>query len=451
MRSLFLHLFTTLSLLGLIVAGCGKKPKTGNNQQETIREPVTPDEAFLEKQDVSCESNQACPNYLAKVVIRTGNGYNFCTGFLTDENILATSTSCLPRFIRLSGQNCSKDVFVYFPKTSNRPFERVGCVQVRQVSDLEGDDPILWRDDISFLELNKSLPYRRSGQISREGLLNSRSYTTWMVDQHDEYSAIVRKYNCNAIHNTYVNPLALNESSPSVVLADCIVPHGGSGAPVIDSRGKVRAVVSKGMDPKLRNFLESTGLLTRGLKDMFHATNFACAPTPDNDEVLDEKECRKNLSIYEADRVRHEMLSTNFVIGKLKREYEDYVNAQSKYVQLGVKLIAKDDTSGVYTTEIYPKCFRPFADWVPSLNSVRNNYTDKIRVPIRSFKKVMDAYARPEGIPTNTPEKTLNIKFSMKDVRSDRRSTVSLRFPEETRDRNFSGITDVCSNEQLLF
>lgn len=428
-----------------LLMGCGKKPNTDNGTPERVRPPQTEMDTYLEKQDVNCENNQACPNYIAKIVVLHGNDYKFCTGFLTDDNTVATSSSCIPDILKLSGQDCSRDVFFFFPKTSNRPAERVGCESVLQVSTLNGKDPILWRDDVAYLKLSKEVTNRRNAQILRDGVGNNKQFTAWMVDQQDEFSAIIKKSACESVHNNYVNPLVINESSPNMIFADCAATNGSTGAPVIDSRGKVRAMISVPMDRKLRTYLESTGLLVSGLKEMYHATNFACASTPSDNEMLDERECLKDLNYQKVDRIRSEMLSTNMLFGDLRRKLEESLEARSKYVRFGVKMIPKGD---IQETIIYPKCFKPYDSWLDNMPS-RNTFVDEVKLPIKSFKRSMDAYGRIQGQTIEKPEVEYLVQFSLKNLRNTKKSSVLMWVTGDEGYDTFPGLTDECSASLL--
>jgi hypothetical protein len=137
----------------LLLASCGKKPESNDSSQNVITTPPqTAVDSHMEKQDVSCEQNQACPSFITKIVVVKDDKFEYCTGFLVDKDVVATSTSCLPSLMRLVGSDCSNDVFFFFPKSGNRPAERVGCSHVLQVSQLEGENPGLWRDDLSLLQ-----------------------------------------------------------------------------------------------------------------------------------------------------------------------------------------------------------------------------------------------------------------------------------------------------------
>jgi hypothetical protein len=300
---------------------------------------------------------------------------------------------------------------------------------------------------VAFLELSKPMFYRRKAQVLREGILNNKEYTTWMIDQQGDFSAIIKKSSCEGVHNSYINPLVLNESSPNMLFSDCSVSRGGSGAPIIDSRGKVRAMVSQNMDAKLRNYLESTGLLAQPLKEMIHGTNFACAPTPDDDDMLEERECLKDLTYSKVDRIRSEMLSTNQLFGDLKKKYEESIQGLSQFVQFGVKLIPKGD---IQETEVYPKCFRPLSIWLESLGTSRNTYVDDVSIPVKTFKRSMDSYGRVFAATHDVIMQPTMVQFSLKNLRSAKKSSILMWIDGDNSNvRTFQNITEECSGSLL--
>jgi hypothetical protein len=445
---LFNDFFKSLTILCLgtcfFFSGCGKKPELDNGTTVVSRPSQSQIDAYLEKQSVSCEGNQACPNYISKVVIVFGQEYKFCTGFLTDDNTVATSSSCLPNILRLNGQDCSKDIFFFFPKTATRPTEKVGCKQVFLASQPEGQDPILWRDDVAFLELDRSLFNRRQAQIVREGLQNGKTYSTWMIDQQDEHSALVKRAYCETVHNNYVNPLVVSDSSPNMIFAGCSLTKEGTGAPVLDNRGKVRGMMSRNMDSNLRLYLESTGLLIQPLKTMVHGSNFACAPNNIDTEMLDERECLRDLNYKRVDRYRSEMLSSNVLFSELRKSFENSLLSMSRYVKFGVKLIPKGD---LQETEIYPKCFKPLNDWLPTTNANRSVLVDELELPVRTFKKGMDAYGMISAQTLEAPNKLQFVQMSLKSLRSTRKSSV-LMWGHGDQDvlRTFQNLSEECED-----
>lgn len=438
-----------IALLSSVVISCGKEaPKKFQRTTDVSRPPQVEINTYLEKQDVSCEPNQVCPNYIAKIVVKDGDIYRFCTGFLTDEGTVATSASCLPDLLRLNGQDCSRDVFFFFPKTSNRPPERASCEKVSLVSSIEGKDPMLWRDNVAFLELSKPLSHRRQAQIVREGVQNNKEYTVWMVDQQGEYSAILKRSTCEGVHGSYVNPLAGNESSPSMLFANCGVTNSFNGAPVIDSRGKVRGILSQEMDPKVRAYLQSTGLLTQPLRQLVHGSNFACAATPYDTDILDEKECLKDLTYSIVDRSRADMLSLNLLFSDLRKRYEDSLQGLSKFIRFGVRMIPNGE---LQETEIFPKCFRPLNEWIDTITNTRNIFVEDVVLPVRVFRRSMDTNGRIVAQTIEGSNKATYFQFSLKFLRTSKKSSVLMWFSDDNNNvQTFQNISEQCA-PGLLF
>jgi hypothetical protein len=201
------------------------------------------------------------------------------------------------------------------------------------------------------------------------------------------------------------------------------------------------------MDQKIRTYLESTGLLTQGLKDMNHGTNFACAPTPLDNDFLDERECLKDLTYSRVDRFRAEMLSTNLLFGDLRKKFEDTLANLSRYVRFGVKLIPKGD---IQETEIYPKCFKSLDNWLPTMNPNRSVHVDDLLIPMKSFKRAMDPYGRITGIVVDNPNLPNYVQFSLKNLRAVKKSSVLMWLGTENNSlRNFPNISEECSSSLL--
>jgi hypothetical protein len=262
-----------------------------------------------------------------------------------------------------------------------------------------------------------------------------------MVDQQGEFSATIKKGTCESVHNNYINPLVLNESSPGMLFADCPLTVGSTGAPIIDHRGKVRAMVSTEMDKKFRAYLESTGLLNpdQSLKEMFYASNFACAPTNNNDDQLDERECLKDLNDSKVDDLRFQMLSTTTVFGEMKKRLEESLAKIAKHIIFGVKLIPEGNNQRAV---IFPKCFRPLPEWLASYGG-KNTLVEDVVMPVKAFKKTMDVYGRIQGAPVDSPSKKFNVQYSLKNLRAVQKSSVLMWSGNEPV-QTTPGISEVC-------
>ncbi len=427
-------LIFTCALLSCLIGifGCGKKAEENKNDEVKNTQPITPEEteAYMQKQSISCGENSICPSYIAKIVVSTGAGkFRFCTGFLTDDNTLATSTSCLPPLLRLNGADCSRDVFFFFPKAFSKG-QRVGCKTVLQASDNYGNDPLLNREDVAFLKLDKPQPFKRTLRIIRDGLPSNKAVTVVAVEQLDEENGVVKELECPSVHNSYVHPLVTSEFSPGISLAGCAFGRGFTGAPVIDwkNNSRVRGMVTSPMDPETRRYLiEVSKLLTNGLKEFVLGTNFACAPTIYDTNVGEEKECGKELTEYQVEKLRSAMLATTPLFAEFRTRLENALETGNKFIRYALKLIPtpnpKDPTKPNYdiqSIEITPKCFK---DLTSMINKNPQTIYD-FRLPRRTFKKTMDDLGRVQGSEIDNGNLIFNINFNAKDVKRNRQSPI---------------------------
>jgi hypothetical protein len=437
----FIRSFVGFSLV-VIVIGCGKKTETTQTTSlERQTGPVITDlEQYLEKQELTCETGEVCPNYIAKLAVVSGNRVKFCTGFLVGPETLATSSSCLTSLLRLNNQDCSKDVHIYFPSSFNRKSERVGCKKVLEASQIEvKEDVVLWRDDVSFLELDQTMRFRRQLSFLREGMSNHKNFIVWGVEQIDDFNAFIRRQSCEAVHNSWVNPLVTKDTSPGMLMSDCIFKNGYTGGPIMDSRGKVRGSISQPMSSKIRDYLQSTGLLLRPLKEMLHATNFSCAKTHLDSEVADERECTKDLNYSVLDKIRNDMLAPDLLFNEFKTKFEQKISDASKYFNFGVKLLVNGEMRKL---QIFPKCFKNINNWIFELNTTRSAYSYEMKVPNTIFQRSMDPYGRIRSSEATDGEKGYFIQFSPKSLRAGNSSTVFMWNSEFNQ--TYPSVTDAC-------
>ncbi len=435
-----LSLMTGLFIL-LTLASCGKKSKEEKSTRDVNPNPPLESdlEQFLKQQEVICENGKTCPDYLTKIVVVDGDKRKFCTGFLTDSETVATSTNCLSELLRIDDQRCDKEVFFFFPETFSRPAQRVECKKVLKASSIETKDPVLWRNNISFLELKRSV-YRRPLIINRDGVQDRKSMVMWAIDQIDNKTGIIRREECEAVHNTYLNPLVTDVSSPNLTFAGCMFKKGNSGAPIVDYRGKLRAMVSTGIDSKVIEYLNSTGLLLKPLKEMFHATNLACAPTIYNTDVLNEQECSKELNYKLVDKVRAEMLSTVSLFKDLLLRFETKLGDSNKYIKLKANLVPDGN---IHRLDIYPSCFKNVSQWIGGLSTNRN-FSFDITLPTKNFRRAMDTYGKIMAVETDEGELEYSFQFSPKTLRYSRKTNILVWNAGVSR--NFQSISEDCGS-----
>lgn len=432
-------LLIAMALLSAVV-GCGKKAESDKPALMVDTRPLESDlQKFLEKQQVVCEAGQVCPTYLSKIVVINGSQVKYCTGFLVKSDVVATSSSCLTNFLRLDNQDCSKDIFFFFGRSFNRMPQKVGCSKVIQASSLVDKDPVLWRNDVAFLQMSESLDYKRSLQISRDGLQAAKIFTLWGIEQVDDTTGFIRRDECEAVFNSYINPIATDESSPSATVAGCNYKNGFTGAPLIDGRGKLRGTVSQGIDQKLKEDLQNSDLLVRPLKDFLHVTNYACAPTIFNEDTLNEAECHKNIDSTIVDNIRYQMFSPDVLFGEMKSKVEAAVAGISPYINFEVSV---SGSGNLRTVDIYPKCFKKISSWLWTFNRSQNNKVFENWLPQKSFKRIMDSYGKIQGLEVNKSDKRFYFQMSLKALRNSSSSHVYMWDDSENPSRVFENLVD---------
>lgn len=456
-----LRCFTTLALvlaLSLLAICCGKKSKESSSaaRDEVINPPVIADlGAFLEKQEVICNEGDVCPGYLAKIVVVDKDKVKFCTGFLTDNDVVTTSSSCLSEFLRLPSQDCSKDVYLYFPKTANYKAERVGCKSIKLVSKIEKldinnkEESLLWRDDVAQLEIEPLQKRRTKLAVDQDGFASSKTYQVIAIEQVDEHVAVVRKNECQAMHETYINPLVSNEFSPSMTFVGCTYKKGFTGAPILSkSNGGVRGIVSQPMNEFLRTYIQKEGWLEEGkaLKDIFHATNLACAPILHDNDVRDQQECGKTMSIRVVEDARTHMLNRTDLFVDLKKSLEMSLEGISQYIRFKVTTISQN--SDEMSVDITPRCFKDVESWIFPIRN-ENHLTFDIDLPFKKFRKAMNPNGRIVGVEFKAQKTNYRFQFFPKILYKKKASTVYMWNNNANSNRNFPNLSERCPDSLL--
>lgn len=417
-----LKAFVSAALIGISlvsIVSCGKEQTESLNPQVDTKEPIKPDP---EKQKVFCEKTGACPNFITKIMVVSQGKRRFCTGSLVSTRIVATSTSCLPKALRSPDVSCDENLFFFFEKSSDGTPEMVGCKKVLQVSELQGDSAMLWRDDVAFIELDAPMHWRRRLAISREGLPEERDYEYYTVDQVDEHKGIIRKRECRSNFDTYVNPLAQRESSPNIPLMGCDFFASSSGSPILDSRDRIRAIASQPLSARVREWLRNSGMvMDEPLKPVIHTSNFACAPFLDNTWVSDERECAKEMSQEEVDKRRMEILNPDQLFASALGESRRSISA-SHFIHFETRLIPFESH---FSPEVFPACFKHVNSWLGRYRKY-TNYSIEITFTPAVYKKMVDEDGRVRSNVTELEKKSVRVYFGPKDLYNLKKSTVTV-------------------------
>jgi hypothetical protein len=434
-----------LALLAGLSLSCGKKQAETDSSNPPVRNPQTSElDIILNKQELLCSDERGCPKFLTKIAILEYDKLRFCTGFMTENNVVATATSCLPEYLRQDGQPCDKDVFFFFQNGNEKPI-RVGCKEVLKASRIEGNSAFLWRSNVSYLMMKESLSAKLPSIARKQGMKDEEKLYTWSIDQIDDRQGIIKKNDdCVSAHNTFFNPLSNNDASPVVIMGNCDFSEGNSGSPVFDYRNRVRGMVSRAVSKEAVNDAVSLRMLERPLQSLVHVSNFACAPMIPEQEVMNETECSKKLTLNLHDTAKIQMTS-DAILKPLTLKLEQLMNAKSNYMKFGVKLEILGD---YYETVVFPKCFKDVDNWISEFTN-NKPVTSTFDVPKTLLRKSMDPYGRVRATEFVKGKNTTYFQFYPKFLRTvdpetkKRRTTVFVWSDGPTT--TYRNVSDDCS------
>lgn len=422
LKKMLYRSFIGMSFLAIIC--CGKKVEDSSKSSDSQRYdvPISNDvEQALSVQQLSCEPGAVCPNYLGMINIVEKNKIRSCSGYLVARDILATTASCLPSLLRLAEQDCSKDVHVYFAGAGAEDKTlRVKCRSVIAASNIKGNNPILWRDDVAYLKLDSALPYRRTLQFSRKGLSEDQSYTSWFVSRMDEKTSFIKKSTCLNIQKSYVNPFASHISSPNILMSDCELSSESSGSPIIDRRGEVRGMISTVASTAISDYLLRAGLTTAPLKKIFHGSSFACAQTIYDSQVLDEAECFKNMSQIALDEEISKILNTGDFVKEALVTLQGELDGLSPYVNLKASLAGE---GMVRKLSFSPVCFKTLKDWINTVD-ITATFTSHFSFPQTEVRRSLDRFGKLSMEIIKGEVESYNLQFSTKFLRRNGNSRI---------------------------
>lgn len=427
-------LLLSLSCLSVVV-GCGKKsedPSSSSSYAPALNPSILSKELEekLNQEIVIC-GLQGCPDFLVKVLVVDGAKLRSCTGFLTDNGTVATTTTCLPDIIRFQGQSCENEVFFLFPATSNKPAIRAGCQRVLQAARIDKKDPSFWRENIAFLQIDTTI-YRRSLKISREGLEENRDdkeekrLWIWKVNQKNTVG-IIDQQKCSVAYSTWVNPLGSERHSPTMIVGDCTFEEGNSGAPIVDRQGRVRGIAMAPYSKDLIVSLQKQGYFQTvdEVVNMIHVTNMSCIQTIDDDGGRDQAECLKYLDEVAVNSERAKLSDPERLIGNFMQILRDTLSLQNdNFLKFNIELSESGNPDRKFYGKFSPKCFVNPRQW--NIKPPKEK-SYKITVPYYEVTSRMDKYTRLNSAHVTPRQVLFEIKFYPRDIQSSKVSTVSIK------------------------
>ena len=436
-----------IGLLLLLTLACGKEAKNnGGNKPSSQIDPITSElEDQIKRQTVDCDNGLSCPEYVAKIVIVDRARLRTCTGFLLNSLVVGTSASCLTEKLRASYTNerlCQTEVHIFFGRSNFRPAKRVHCARLLLVSQLTDDDPVLWRNDIAYIELAEPVFRSAMRRMSREGIADNSDVTMWKVDEENDQVGIIRKSECKSVVNSYVNPLSTTPYDPAYLISNCTLKKGNKGAIILNDKGNWQGVFSGNLDSAMMNFMNTSGYLVERLMSIGHVSNTVCLPALRDDNPVVREECLRDLDYTQLDRRRGEMLSAPSSHAVAIANIEKTVSDMKPYINWKVELVQDGDRPGNFRVRLKPKCLKPVNDWIRRFSNPPSSFRFTLTIRDSRLSIGLDRAGRIVSKIDDSRTKNVEVTFSPSNARSSRSSSV--RVASGTEVRNYNSVTETC-------
>lgn len=164
-----------------------------------------------------------------------------CTAALIGPHTAVTAGHCVAWELSIGG-DCD-DVWLGFAPIDDRPSEWVGCERITSVT----TSRTLLSPDYAVLELDADVTRQPiplgDGQVASGEVVRMVSVT---ADRFYDDVHSVRSRRCVVDDNRHLAPWSRVAPSSIRVLSSCPIREGSSGAPVLDSAGRMRGLIHAG-------------------------------------------------------------------------------------------------------------------------------------------------------------------------------------------------------------
>lgn len=242
---------TLCVLLALSLISCGSDTKTGTgaNNRRTFDNEEDFRLAFNSSTVYCGESQNDCPNNVAKLTFgsRQGNKYVFgvCSGTLVDDQYIITNRHCIPKNLQVNGISCRNRIVAHFPSTRTSIQEKVDCIKVVQVFAKRDDQP-----DLAVIKVERTRRSRDAVVINKNSLVHNQEIHAYTMNPSSiGSSGTIRKKTCNvSLDNLFY--LKQNKAAGNMLITGsrCNVIGGNSGSGFFNSKGEMVGVVHSRLD-----------------------------------------------------------------------------------------------------------------------------------------------------------------------------------------------------------
>lgn len=442
----------------LFTVSCGKKidnsgkASGGSGNRDGQNDDVSDSlKRFVEKQSHECIDELHCNESIAKLVVIDRQNVKYCTGTLVSPDVILTSSSCLPKSLRVPSLNCNSNIFAIFPKTTFLQKETVNCQHIVSSDTNDDNDPALWRSDFAFIKLSRKVE-RSTIKISRKGMKEGSPYRSYKVDYENDYDASQKFSYCYPVFNSYANPFSSGRYSPLVTAMTCQNVLGNSGAPVIDLLGELVGVFSGNLDKGVHSYVTNSDLMIEPIAPIQHIANTACVNLPKDHEISRiNPECKKDISTVLLDKHRINILKSKNVHKKNMQDIKDELETPTKYFKWSVDFFVGSKGRSYEPHFVKPKCFFDIKTWVWEFTRrggrIRAWGSYTIDVPNIKLETKLDRKLKPISYISEKGSKTYKVSFNPRYAFYQHSTVVKVKadFLGREREQRFDDITDVCS------
>ncbi|MAZ47612.1 MAG: hypothetical protein CME65_03565 [Halobacteriovoraceae bacterium] len=422
--------YILLTVLILTLLSCGQDAKNSKDQdgpRQDQNRNIDPNlSEFVKNQRLDC-GETSCPEYLAKIVIISDGKPTYCAGTLVNSNTIVTSSSCIPRAVRIRGKYCSEEIFAVFGGAQT---EIIPCQQIIELDNkISFLEPAMWKGDYLFFNLIKETK-RTPPRLAENGIVNRDSLDLWRVDFENQFLSVIRKSNCLAVHNSYLNPFVESSAHPMQVVSGCESKVGSLGSPLINKSGELVGTLSQEMSGNLYNFLNNSNVLAGELSHYHHVTNISCLDFLG--QPMDPNRCNPNLSLYRLDALRADVLRGTTVNHTEMTTVSRELSELGRYFKWEFEF-KKRAWSGVYELAVRrPVCIRDTDVWIGEFttrtNRIYNRGTRTIEVPNFNFVSKLDSNLQPTSILEEKGTKAFTFTFNPWSSRVQNETFVDLSY-----------------------
>jgi hypothetical protein len=390
-------------LLCLLLIACGE----GSSKKKAYTDSIP----LVEAQGLSSFNGKVnldslTPEGLGLLLTKRLGSYGTCTAFMVSEKVALTNSHCVEGL--KDGESCEGKIAIQIKTGDGQEF--VSCKKVLKASATTYGsfvDP-----DYAVLELSKSLKGIKFKPLSRDGIeddetvtiesINSISIGSGWINGEYKRSTCVAKTdsmvgNFSQKKSTIVPVFPMNDQMP------CHIIPGNSGSPVVNSKGKVVAVVFASKKDQQNIVLVPGTIDIKAITDFAITTNLSCLKVnlAEYDEQIDPA-C--DLLMKEEANYKKNLTE--------KIQKKSYAEVTAKMEKLVETLPSGFEYTSEFKNNVLkfmPKCFRPLDKWKASdLKNIkmtglfRNKKDYQVSIPYFSVtsKPSFDQYFRMSVIMT---------------------------------------------------